>query len=244
VPPPADLARPPSPAPPRRRPARALATSDLALALGRGLVRGLGASLRFREVRAPGADRLWASGEPGIYVLWHGRILMMPHFYGRRRRVHVLTSQSRDGEILARFVSGFGLGVVRGSSSRGGATALGALARILRERRGEIVIVPDGPRGPREVAQAGPVMLAKLTGVPVVPVGVGAWPRTLLRSWDAFMIPRPFARVVVAMAEPIRVPPDADAARIESARREMEASLIRVTAEADRAAGVPDVPAV
>jgi lysophospholipid acyltransferase (LPLAT)-like uncharacterized protein len=228
----------------RRRRVRTLATSGLALALGRGLVRGLGASLRVRERRAPAIDMLWARESPMIYVVWHGRILMLPYLYRRRRRLTVLASRSRDGEILARFVEGFGLAVVRGSSSHGGGPALLALARRVRRQAAEVVIVPDGPRGPREVAQPGAAMLARLTGAPVVPVGFGAWPRTILRTWDAFMVPRPFARAAVVMGEPIVVAPRADAGAIEGARQAIEAAMRRVTAEADRAARERHVPAL
>lgn len=231
-----------SPGRARRRPWRALATSRPAVALGRGLVRGLGASLRVREFRAPALDALWSAGRPVIYAVWHGRILMLPYLYGRRRRVHVLTSRSRDGEILSRFVQGFGAAVVRGSSSRGGTRALLALARLVREDSAEILVVPDGPRGPRHVAQRGAVLLAKVTGAPMVPVGFGATPSTVLRSWDAFLVPHPFARAVVVLGNPIAVPRDADRDLVETKRRELEAALQEMTAAADRAAGGGDVP--
>ncbi len=227
---------------PRRR-ARALAGSRSALALGRGLVRALGATLRVREIRSAGVDALWRERRPVIYAAWHGRILLLPYLYGRRG-VHVLASRSRDGELLSRFVQGFGVAVVRGSSSRGGGRALLALARLVRERQVEALLVPDGPRGPREVARPGAVLLARLTGAPLVPVGVGAWPRRVLRSWDAFVVPRPFGRAVVVFGEPIVVPAAADRPAIEAKREELETALRRVTAAADRAAGVPDVPAV
>ncbi|HZS32136.1 MAG TPA: lysophospholipid acyltransferase family protein [Methylomirabilota bacterium] len=227
---------------PRRR-ARALVGSRPALALGRGLVRALGATLRVREIRSAAGDAFWRERRPVIYAVWHGRILLLPYLYGRRG-VHVLASRSRDGELLSRFVQGFGVAVVRGSSSRGGGRALLALARLVRERRVEALLVPDGPRGPREVAQPGAVLLARLTGAPLVPVGVGAWPRWVLRSWDAFVVPRPFGRAAVVFGEPICVPVDADRTGIEAKREELETALRRVTAAADRAAGVPDVPAV
>jgi hypothetical protein len=207
-------------------------------------VRGLGASLRLREVRPAAIDALWRRRSPVIYVVWHGRILMLPYFYGRRRRLTVLTSRSRDGDVLAAFVQGFGLGVVRGSSSRGGGAALLTLARLLRQPAAEVVIVPDGPRGPREVAQPGAAILARVSGAPVVPVGFGAWPRTVLGTWDAFVIPRPFARAVVVFGEPIPVAPRADAAGIEAARRAIQTALVGVTAEADRRARAGHVPAV
>ena len=164
-----------------------------------------------------------------IYTVWHGRILMLPYLYGRSRRIHALTSRSRDGEILSRFVQGFGIRVVRGSSSRGGARALRTLARLLREERAEVLVVPDGPRGPRHVAQAGAVLLAKVTGTPMVPVAFGATPCTVLPSWDAFLIPHPFARAVVMFGEPITVPADAGRDLVESKRRELEAALLQVT---------------
>jgi hypothetical protein len=226
----------------RRRPGRVLATSGPVIALGRGLVRVLAASLRLREFRAPGLEARWQARQPVIYTVWHGQILMLPYLYGRRRRVHALTSRSRDGEILSRFVQGFGIRVVRGSSSRGGARALLARARLVREEGAEILVVPDGPRGPRHVAQAGAVLLAKVTGAPIVPVGFGATPSTVLRSWDAFLVPHPFARAVVIFGNPIAVPGDADRDLIETKRRELEAALLQITAAADRAAGGGDVP--
>jgi lysophospholipid acyltransferase (LPLAT)-like uncharacterized protein len=214
------------------------------MAAGRGLVRALAASLRFREFSAPAVQACWRAGQPLIYTVWHGQILLLPYLYGRRFRIHALTSRSRDGEILSRFVEGFGVHVVRGSSSRGGARALRALARVVRDEDASILIVPDGPRGPRHVAQPGAVMLAKVTGVPMVPVAVGASPRHVLRSWDAFVVPHPFARAAVVFGEPIAVPRDADGDVIEAKRRELEAALQEVTAQADRAAGRGDVPAL
>jgi lysophospholipid acyltransferase (LPLAT)-like uncharacterized protein len=168
---------------------------------------------------------------------------MLPYLYGRRG-VHVLTSRSRDGEVLSRFVQGFGVRVVRGSSSRGGARALLTLARLVREDGAEILVVPDGPRGPRHVAQPGAVLLAKMTGVPVVPVAFAAVPGTVLRSWDAFLVPHPFARAVVVFGHPIAVPEEADRDLLEDKRSELEAALRETTAAADRAAGGDDVPAL
>ena len=228
----------------RRRPGRALATSGPAMALGRGLVRVLAASLRLREFRAPGVEARWQAKQPVIYTVWHGRILLLPYLYGRRFRIHALTSRSRDGEVLSRFVQGFGIRVVRGSSSRGGARALLALARAARDEDADVLIVPDGPRGPRHVAQGGATMLAKVTGMPMVPVAFAAAPCSVLRSWDAFVVPHPFARAVVLFGEPIAVPRDADRDVLEAKRRELEAALRGITAAADRAAGGDDVPAL
>lgn len=235
-------ARPP--APERRRLGRALLTSAPVLGLGRGLVRALTASLRLREYRAPGLEARWHAKEPVIYTVWHGQILLLPYLYGRRLRIHALTSRSRDGEILARFIQGFGITVVRGSSSRGGARALLALVRAAREESADILIVPDGPRGPRHVAQGGAVTLAKVTGIPLVPVAFDASPKTVLRSWDRFIIPRPFARAAVLFGEPIPVPRHAGQDLLEEKRRDLEAALMEITAAAHRTVSTGDVPAL
>lgn len=212
--------------------------------LGRGAIRLLGATLRLTEVNREPVDRLWAEDRALIYAVWHGRMLMLPYLYGRVWPVHVLTSRSRDGEILSRFVRGFGLRVVRGSSSRGAATALRTLTRLLREERAKLCIVPDGPRGPRHLAQPGVVLLAKLGRAPVVPIGFGVSRGTVLSSWDAFLIPHPFARAAVVFGEPLTVPEDAGPEALEEHRRTLEAALRRVTLEADRIVGAVRVPAL
>jgi lysophospholipid acyltransferase (LPLAT)-like uncharacterized protein len=204
----------------------------------------LGASLRLTEVNRDAVERLWRAGGPLVYAAWHGRILMFPYFYGRLRRVHVLASRSRDGELVSRFAQAFGFHVVRGSTSRGAGAALRTLARLLRDERAEVAVVPDGPRGPRCVAQPGPVLLAKLAGAPIVPLGLGASRGTVLRSWDRFLVPHPFARVVVVFGEPLRVPTDADRDAVERHRRALEEALTHVTREADRIAGAAGVPSL
>jgi lysophospholipid acyltransferase (LPLAT)-like uncharacterized protein len=144
--------------------------------------------------------------------------------------VAVLASRSRDGEILSRYVHKFGLQVVRGSSSRGGAAGLRGLATVLRGGT-DVALVPDGPRGPRGQLQPGVVALAALTGAPVVPLAVGAQPARRLNSWDSFLIPLPFARCAVVFGEPLPVSRDADRAR---SAKEIERALDETSAEADR----------
>jgi lysophospholipid acyltransferase (LPLAT)-like uncharacterized protein len=216
----------------------------LLVPIGRGAVRLLGATLRLTEVTAPAVERLWASRSPIIYAIWHGRILVAPYLYEGRRRAYILASRSRDGELVSRFAGGFGFDAVRGSTSRGASTALRALARLLREESAEVVLIPDGPRGPRYVAQAGPVLLAKLGRAPIVPVGLGASPATALASWDEFVVPHPFARVTVIFGEPLTVSPDADRVGLEAARLRLEEAMRRLTGEADHLAGARRVPAL
>lgn len=210
--------------------------------LGRVALRLLGASLRLVEIHREAVEPLWAAGSPVIYAVWHGRMLVLPYFYAHVRTVYVLASRSRDGELVTRFLHGFGVRVVRGSSSRGASTALRTLARLLREERAEVIVVPDGPRGPRYVAHAGPVLLAKLGGAPVVPLGVGVSRRTVLGSWDEFVIPHPFARAAVVFGDPMVVPADADRETLERCRQSLEAALCRLTLDADRMVGARGVP--
>lgn len=201
-----------------------------------GAVRALGATLRLTEEGVPAMEPLWAARRPLIYAVWHGRILMIPWLNARLRRtrgarpVRVLASRSRDGELVARWVGRFGLGVVRGSSSRGGAEALRALAAALQAGE-DVAVAPDGPRGPRERLQAGVVVLAAATGAPIVPVGFAARPARRLASWDRFLVPWPFARAALVFGQAVTVARDADR---QTARAELEWALGEVTEIADR----------
>ena len=177
---------------------------------------------------------LWEAGVPIVYAVWHGRILLLPLLYGRRA-VRVLASRSGDGELVTRYVGRFGIDAVRGSTSRGGAAAVRQLGRWLREGR-EVLVAPDGPRGPAEVVKPGIVGLARLGGAAIVPVAVGASSEWRLGSWDAFRIPRPFARCVARFGEPIQVPRVADGRADEAARGAVEAALRALSSSVDREA--------
>ena len=202
-------------------------------------VRALGATLRLTEQGLDSMQELWATRQPLIYAAWHGRILMIPWLNVRlvrtrgARTVRVLTSRSDDGELVARWVARFGLSVVRGSSSRGGAEALRALAAAVRAGQ-DVAVVPDGPRGPRERLQAGLVVLAAATGAPVVPLAFAARPARRLASWDRFLVPLPFARAAVVFGAATIVLRGADR---ERARVDLERALQDVTEAADRLVG-------
>lgn len=208
-------------------------------ALAAAAVRALGATVRLRAAGVDALAPLWRARRPLIYAVWHGRILMIPWVNARLRRtqgaraVRVLASRSRDGELLARFVGGFGLSAVRGSSSRGGAVALRTLASALAAGD-DVAVVPDGPRGPRCRVQPGIVVLAASSGAPIVPVGFSARPARRLGSWDEFLIPLPFARCAVVFGAAAAVARDADR---ETACCALERALNDATATADRLVG-------
>jgi hypothetical protein len=187
------------------------------------LIRLIGGTIRF-EVE--GLEHLEAAARGGrlpIYTTWHDRVFLATYFF-RRRRIVVMTSQSFDGEYIARFIRRFGFGAVRGSSTRGG---IGALAELVRLARADCPagFMIDGPKGPRHEAKAGAVLLARKTGNPVLPFVVNAARRLEAPTWDRLQVPLPFTRARVRIAPPIHVPPDADDAALARKRDELQRAL-------------------
>ena len=141
--------------------------------------------------------------EPVIYVFWHNKMFGLIRLM-RKRGIHVLVSRHRDGEKIARVVKSFGYNFVRGSSSRGSIRALKELSRLLKKGN-QIAITPDGPTGPRWQFKEGANFLSKITGVPIIFVGVGYAKKLVLNTWDRFEIPLPFSRCVVYSSPPYYV---------------------------------------
>jgi lysophospholipid acyltransferase (LPLAT)-like uncharacterized protein len=168
---------------------------------------------------------------PGIYPFWHRCVLGATWIF-RRRNFAVLTSQSRDGEFIARVIHRFGYVPIRGSSSRGGQRGLLEMRSHVMRGYGAAFTI-DGPRGPRYVAKKGPVVLARTTGVPITAFYVALEKACRLNTWDAMMLPKPFSRAYVRVARKIFVPADATDDQLEAAYREMQAALERVTADAE-----------
>ncbi|MBI5395871.1 MAG: lysophospholipid acyltransferase family protein [Verrucomicrobia bacterium] len=196
------------------------------------IVRTLGATLRFRVVDDSG---LVAGGFPGNYIFafWHNRMAMMPMLfrsYVGRRKIAVLASASRDGDYSAGVQRWFGFTPVRGSTSRRAHQGFLELTRLVMEGY-SASITPDGPRGPRYVAQLGVVKLAAMTGVPIMPVSATAEPCKRLKSWDRTIIPLPFSRCVARAGKPISVPRDADDATLEEYRLKVERALMELAGE-------------
>jgi lysophospholipid acyltransferase (LPLAT)-like uncharacterized protein len=163
-------------------------------------------------------------GQIPIYTFWHNRVFLATYFW-RKRRIVVMTSQSFDGEYIARFIQRFGYGAARGSSTRGGVGAIVEMVRLMRAGSSTAFTI-DGPKGPRYVAKMGAVLLAKKTGHPILPFTITPhrfW--ELKKSWDRFQVPLPFTRARIDIASPIYVPPDADEKVLEAKRDELQAAL-------------------
>lgn len=191
--------------------------------LGYWAIRLIGRSLRWRVEGWEHFESIRAEGKGIIYAFWHGRILCGTYFW-RGRGIVVMTSRNKDGEYIARVIRRFGYGAARGSSSRGGSRALAEMARELR-RGTDVAFTLDGPRGPRHIAKPGAVWLAAKTGSPIMPFHFSAEKKWVLSSWDRFQIPRPFTRVLLTIAPPIYVSPDADEVEMENSRKALQSSL-------------------
>jgi len=186
--------------------------------MGVWLLRLLGRTWRIRITHDDAVRTRRAAKEPIVFSLWHGQ--MLPLLYAHRDEgVTVLISEHSDGEIIARIATQFGFATIRGSTSRGAARALLGLARVVEEG-GDLAITPDGPRGPAKSMAPGVGIVARRAKVPVIAAAASASSAWRLKSWDKFMIPRPFATVHIAYSDAIPVT-TADAAAEERLRAAM-----------------------
>lgn len=205
----------------------------MAPALGRAYLRVTGLLTRYRFEGQEEVERARGSGGPVVSACWHNRLLgpVLPH---EGKAVGVVISQSEDGELISRVVAGFGYVPLRGSSSRGGASALRAVLRHVR-RGLDVVFTPDGPRGPRYVVQPGVAFAARALGVPFVPVGVAMSRKLVFRSWDRFQVPLPFGRIQIVYGPALRFTGSSDDGAAAEAIR---SALVTVTERAERLLGV------
>lgn len=171
--------------------------------LATGILRLLATTWRYHVRGWDHVRAARAAGRPIIYVLWHSRIL--PLLYHRRGEgMALLISRHRDGGYLAALSERWGYRVLRGSSQRGGEVGLLGLVRLL-QGGAEVAVTPDGPRGPAEQVKPGAVAAAQHAGALLVPAGARASPAWRLRSWDRFVIPKPFASVDIVYGTPLAV---------------------------------------
>ncbi|MGE3537006.1 MAG: lysophospholipid acyltransferase family protein [Candidatus Tectimicrobiota bacterium] len=175
----------------------------------------------------------WESGAPVLLAAWHGRVLyLLRRYYRQRRQFTVLVSRSRDGEFISRVLQCCSIRTIRGSSSRGGMRAGLELIRSLRQGS-HALIVPDGPRGPRYQVQPGIILVAEKTGALIVPVTYNARWKKVLTSWDRFIIPLPFSRVVVIYGEPLQIAAPLTSERLQAAQQQLASVLQAITAQAE-----------
>ena len=207
----------------------------LAGALGPRALRALARTWRFREVAPDGTvvPPRYRSGR-ALYALWHRQLLMLTLRH-RDEGIAVMVSRSRDGEIAARIAAGLGYLPVRGSSSRGGSSALREMVAAA-ERGISLALTVDGPRGPAGTCKPGAAVIAARWGGPVVATAAHATRAWVLASWDRFVVPRPGAEIFVAYGEPIEVATDGSAGGASRGQARLGAEIAEATRRCERAA--------
>jgi lysophospholipid acyltransferase (LPLAT)-like uncharacterized protein len=197
-----------------------ICAADLAFFL---LIKVIGRTIRWQVDGWENWEAATREGQIPIYTFWHNRVFLATYFW-QQRRIVVMTSQSFDGEYIARFIQRFGYGAARGSSTRGAVGAIIEMARLMRAGSPTAFTI-DGPKGPRYVAKMGAVLLAKKTGQPILPFTITARHWEAKRSWDGFQVPLPFSRARVNLAPPMYVPADADESSLAAKRDQLQAAL-------------------
>lgn len=162
-----------------------------------------------------------------IYAFWH-RAVFAAAWLWRKIGIAVMVSRSFDGEYIARTIAKLGFVPVRGSSSRGGGSALLGLRKHL-EQGMPVAFTIDGPRGPKNVAKPGPVLLSRASALPMAAFYVAIDDAWSLNTWDALVIPKPFSKALVRVSRKMRVPTDANDAQMAEFHKQLQAALERVT---------------
>jgi len=191
--------------------------------VGYPIIASLGSTFRWRVDGADQYQRVVVGGRQPIMAFWHGRILPATVYF-KRRGIVVITSENFDGEWIAGIIERFGYGTARGSTSRGAVKALVQLKRGMAAGKPAAFTI-DGPRGPARGAQPAAIWLLKATGNPIVPFHIESDRYWTANSWDRTMVPKPWARVALAIGEPMEIDPRAGEAAVEAGRLELESRL-------------------
>jgi lysophospholipid acyltransferase (LPLAT)-like uncharacterized protein len=196
--------------------------------MGGWIMRLCALTLRMQIEDRCGIGKPGSHPSPVIYALWHNRFFTVPSAWrktcGTSRKSVVLTSASHDGAMVARAMAVFGLGAVRGSSSRRAVAALVGMKRAIQDGF-DVCVTPDGPRGPRYVLHPGMVKLAAALHTPIIPIHVHFASAWRCKTWDRFVIPKPFSRVHIIFDHPLSVSPATDAAAFEADCQRIENAL-------------------
>lgn len=199
----------------------------LLLAFGFGIYRAWARTLRLR-VEDPHDVVGFVRQQPVIFAIWHNRLLMLPRVFDPSfptRQSYGLISASRDGDMIANWIERAGYGTIRGSSSRKGVAALRQLIDTLAAN-GNVLFTPDGPRGPLYQVGQGVVFVAQKSGAPIVPIHMEYSSCWRLKSWDRFVVPRPFATLRAIFGQPIRIPPLAGPEQFEAEQLRLQNAMM------------------
>jgi lysophospholipid acyltransferase (LPLAT)-like uncharacterized protein len=183
----------------------------------------LGVTLRFEDIVEPGASIAYHTPPPLIYGIWH-RCMLACAWRFRQGGIRILVSRSFDGELITRILRMFGFDAVRGSSSRSAREGLLGLKTVIETGR-TAIFTADGPRGPIYETKMGPIKLAQATGAPIGAFHLQPERAWTMNSWDRFLVPKPFTRIIVSWAQWTRVPSDLPADGFEAMRQQLNDAI-------------------
>jgi lysophospholipid acyltransferase (LPLAT)-like uncharacterized protein len=191
------------------------------------LLRVVSLTWRFETIAEPGVTPLpfGRGAGPEIYCFWHQCVLPCAVYF-RETHATILISRSFDGELITRILNIFGFRAVRGSSSRGAREGLLGLKQVI-ESGGPAIFTADGPRGPIYETKMGPIKLAQMTGAPIGAFHLQPQHAWVMRSWDRFLVPKPFTRIVVSWAQLMQVPANLPTEEFEPMRQDLNAAIER-----------------
>ena len=189
-------------------------------------------STRMTVLGVEGYRKIRDQNKPVVFIVWHGRIFIVPYFF-RKRNIMPLISPSKDGEIAAQIMSRWGYKILRGSGSHAVVKAWNEMKEELK-RGGELIIVSDGPKGPNRKMKPGGIKLASETGAYLVPFSFSTSRKKFLKSWDNFLMFKPFSKVVAVYGEPIPVKKDLGNEELARECERLESLLIQLDGRADR----------
>jgi hypothetical protein len=199
----------------------------LLIAFGFGVYRLWARTIRLR-IDDPHDVVGFVRSRPVIFAIWHNRLLMLPRVFDPSfptRQSYGLISASRDGDLIADWIERSGYGTIRGSSSRKGVIALRQLIDTLAAN-GNVLFTPDGPRGPVYEASPGVIFLAQKSGAPIVPIHMEYSSCWRMKSWDRFIVPRPFATLRAIFGAPISIAPLSDSEQFEAERLQLQNAMM------------------
>ncbi|MGB7296960.1 MAG: lysophospholipid acyltransferase family protein [Candidatus Aminicenantales bacterium] len=199
--------------------------------LGRFFLRAWAKTSRISVLGEEEYQRAKGEGKSIILLIWHGRLMLAPFFF-RKRRIAALVSPSKDGEIIAQIAQGWRFRIIRGSGSHSMVRAWIKMKQDLGRGK-ELIIVPDGPRGPDRQLKPGALKLAQETGALLVPWSYSASRKKRLKSWDRFLFFYPFSRIVAIYGKSLTVSPGLNDDDFEKERERVETALNALDAEAD-----------
>ena len=178
-------------------------------------------------------ENLWKKNEAFILCFWHGRLLMMPLSWNKKKKINVLISTHSDGQLLSKTVKHFNIETITGSSSKGGSEAIRNIIKSLKSGI-SIGMTPDGPRGPRMKVNSAIIKIASLTGHKIVPLSYSVKKKFFLNSWDKFLIALPFGKGCFIWGKPIKVKKNISTNEDLKLSKRLENNLLKLTKDADK----------